>query len=316
LEYYGVKNAPFFINSALSLVLTKNENSRFGFSFSCNKDYVLPDYRNRVTTFIPHNQDNMSVFENNKSEIEEGIPVITGVDIYYLEYCPFYIKFHGDHRIILCGFSEDNGLVYLVDNYEWVFKGTMKMADFFTARSSECPRDESPHSGIPINNKWHTVDREGWHADTKDLVYKTICLTIDEYYNKKSAVNETVFYGIDALKKIMEITVVFNDVEKKVRMELITNLRKTVLFALSKIKLFRYYIGISSDYFKLNIFSELKEQLEEDVRLWSNLCRLIIKAMYVNDDTITQKIINKFNEIISIEEKRYDKLVSLKNSIQ
>ncbi len=312
LKYYRVKYAPFFINSSLSLTLVENEKAEFGYNLLFDRSLVLSNFENKVKLNIPHNKSTIEVWEENKTKVREGIPLIVGVDIFNLKYTPYYRKYHSNHRVILCGYSEIQDYVTIIDHYQWVYKGNIEIDSFFEARSSLCPKDDGPYSGRPINNVWLEVDSDGWEANPEELLFTTVFRSLEKYYNINSYYKKSSYFGIDALKKILEIINQYKEIDKACNMVFFGKLHFDVLCLYTRLKLFKYYIRMSSSTVKLDILPKINEQIVEDLKEWELLLRLIIKAIYTKEDLL-YKIVNRLRKIIAIEEKRYDILIRLNN---
>lgn len=313
LEAYNIPNAPFLINSSLDLLLTKDTASSFGYSVSFLNQPVLPDFANLVKQYLPGDQNPLEVWKQNKMRLEEGIPIITGVDIFHLGYTPFYHKVHSEHRVVLCGYSEDQASAYVIDQYQWSYKGKIELKEFFQARTSACPKDDSPYSGSPIQQIWHEVERDGWAADRTELVAMTLELTMEQYYQQ--APERDRIHGVSALKKIEELFQIFAEGDSSTKTVFLKEMYLVLFFNYSRLKLFSYYMQQSYKQLRLQLLAELLKQLEEDRTKWEAFLRLILKGIYLNDKTMCKKIQDKFQDIIDTEEKRSSILYKLQTML-
>lgn len=311
LEYYGVKQASFFINSALGLTLVQDEQAKFGYKLLFDKTLVLGDYDKKLHRFAPRNKSAVEVWEENKAKIKEGMPIVAGADIFYFHYTPYFNKFHSDHRVILCGYSDAENCATIIDHYQWKFKGNIGINDFLEARSSLCPRDEGPYSGSPIDNFWLEVDRDGWNATSEELFFETISRSFERYYNVKANSKENHYEGVEALRKLLELIIEYKETGKEDSTEFLREAHMAVLFVYTRLKLFKYYMQISSLSMKIDILPQIKDDVVEEIKVWEMLIRFVLKCMYTKDDSLYIKIISNFNKIISMQEKRYTALEKL-----
>jgi hypothetical protein len=314
LEYYEIKNALFFINSSLSLILTKRDDIRFGYSIT-DSDIagVLPGYERKLIVRASDNLDPIRVWEENKIKINEGIPLLTLTDLFYFEYAPMYKKEHCSHSVILYGYSEDETRVNIIDYYgQWLFKGEIPIKDFFMGRSSDNPIGNLPFSGVPIKNTWCEIEKDGWYGEPGELLLKTISLTIEQYYDSDKNPDSNIYLGINALKALREIISCYKDCDDKLRIEFLNSLYKNMLPISSKFKLFKFYVESSLSFLKTGLLEETVELLKVIATMLEIFMGLIFKSSMEATNKSYFKIIDLLNEIIIHEEKLYDVLTNLK----
>lgn len=309
LESYEISNAQFLINSALDFMLVPDASSPFGYSLVLRNQPVLPNYVHLIKQFLPGEQEPLEVWEQNKRILKEGTPVIAGVDIFHLNYTPFYQKIHGEHRVVLGGYSQDGASVTIIDNYQWNYKGELGLQEFIEARTSACPKDDSPYSGTPIRQVWNTVERDGWKADVIELLATTLELTLKQYCQQPASTD--CLHGVQALKKIEEFSYLLAEEGQIARTGFLKELRLALLFNSSRVKLFSYYMKQAALNLQLPRLQELNIQLDADLAIWETLLRLIMKGIYTKDELMYRKIQLKFREVIDAEESRSDSLYKL-----
>ena len=314
LEYYGIKNAPFFINSSLSLTLLQDEQNSFHSNLLFDKKLVLHNYEEKIKIIISQNKHPMEVWKENKAKLDEGIPLIVGVDPFYLDYAPSFHTVHSDHRIILCGYIDTEGYATVIDSYQWAFKGNVGIDSFLEARSSLCPKDHGPYSGSPINNIWLEVDKHGWDATFEELLFETVSRSLEYYYPSDSFHQTNHYAGINALKKILEMMLQHQETKTREDSEFLQELRVAFLFIYARLRLFKSYIQASALIVKLGILSRIREHILEEIRIWELLLRVMIKAIY-RGEVPYAKLMNYFNTIITSTEERYELLTQLNSTL-
>jgi hypothetical protein len=319
LEYYGVENAALYINSALSFVLESNNSYPNGFKIKYNEHScsTLPKYGDKVRRlYYDDDKNGEDVWIINKQKIDEGIPIITGVDVFYLPYQTYYNNSHGIHTLILCGYSELEDFINIIDWYEpWFFKGVINKKEFISARSSTNPQGEGVYSGTPIRNNWAEIDTYGWESNPVELIYQTIDLSIEQYYNNAFVDDQNVMQGINAIKRLYEI-VLENKVKiPEERSKFLKDLHNTLFVALKRQKLFKLYLELSTQWVKINSIISAINQMKEVIEKWDLILMYILKASISKLDGTYDKVLNNMIENISFEEKIYDILVNVKNEL-
>jgi hypothetical protein len=314
LEYYGVQHPSLFINSVLSVSLIQKGDAIAQYDVTQDKRLVLPAYLDKVTVHTPLDSTAEEVWEQNKALVQAGVPVITGVDIFYLDYAPSSRKYHSNHCVILCGCSHE--APKLIDVYQWTFKGAVAQSSFLVARSSDCPKDIGPYSGAPINNLWIEVAPEGWQADPGTLLFTTLCLTLDQYYHADIDDTGRIFYGVAALNKIAELAAQNQAWYAQGGAEVLDTLRLALLFTYRRLKLFRHYLAASAHFIDIPLLHELAQQITNDIDRWDLLLRLVLKGMYLKDAALYAKIVRYLQEVTEAEERRYKGLYALKQAVQ
>jgi len=311
LNYYGVERMFMYLDTSLNLKLIESVESKLGYSAKFKNNLVVPDYKNKIKLYTPEDKSAREIWENNKRKLNEGIPVIVGVDIFHLDYSMYHNVFHSDHRVILCGYSDDEKYAKIVDWYEWVYKGNVELEQFLNARSSLCPPDDSPYSGSPIMNVWMEVEPSNWFGNIEELLKITVDTTIKDYYETSSNLNDTEYYGIEALRKIFAHMVEYKEMDKDSKLETVNNVLIVIMFLYKRLRMFRYYIMESSNYVNIDLILKLLQMLNEDIEIWIKVIHTIVKSSFDLSGISYNKILNHINRLISIEDKRYKSLIQL-----
>lgn len=311
LEYYGVKNAPFIINSSLSLIVDRNQTYKYGYKilFNENARSVLPEYSNKIRRYFHNKENAWDIWQINKSKIKRGIPLIAGVDIFYLNYVPFYNKKHSAHNVILNGYSDDEQYASVVDWYgPWFFKGNVEIAQFIEARASINPNDGSNYSGCPIYNEWAEVDNVGWSSNILELLDRTIDLSIIQYFRSNNQ-------GVSGLERLLEIIIDNKLSQKEFKSLFLQDLHNQLYNASKRKRMLKRYFCLASEQIKLNGLNEIIIALGDNIKAWEKLLLIILKASFSSKAEDYLKVIDKFNEMIHKEEIICNLLIKLRNEI-
>lgn len=106
--------------------------------------------------------DYSQAFARLKELIDNDIPVIMAIDLYYISYHRAFGKEHGLHYVVVTGYNEAEGYLELFDKYKLSssdFDGKISFEEIRQARGSENPLN-NPLMGQyrrPIKNLWVEV---------------------------------------------------------------------------------------------------------------------------------------------------------------
>lgn len=307
LNYYGVKNAEYYIECSLDWTFRKVEESEdeFKYQFSTGDSYssFYKPFDQSVHYLSKKELSIEEIWEINKKSIDNDIPVIAQVDVFYLKYTPYFGKKHSFHALILAGYEELTKEVYVIDWYKpWYYKGCLSFEELNLARDSENERD-GLFSGNPINYLYSEIDRNKFDKmDTPQLIAKSIQDNLDKYYLGKIEGNAYKgYYAINEIAKLLEKNISL-DLDHRTRF--LEDLHQKLYFIVTRKKLFYWYVEKINKDFPFIYVDHVKKQLSDSIELWKVLLSLIIKCSMSNDDSIYENIITKMHDII-IKEKQF-----------
>ncbi len=173
----------------------------------------MPKLKEKAIRYYPKEKNKIEVWNENLRKLKSWIPIITGVDSYYLEYTPYYKTSHGFHTVILTGYSEEEQRINIIDSMApWFYKGSMDFENFIEARNFPNEFDGGIYSGVPILNNWEEVDNDGWNADVLELIKSNIRLSIKQCYDEPGD-GKNNYKGINVLSRIVDILKDVNDID-------------------------------------------------------------------------------------------------------
>jgi hypothetical protein len=153
----------------------------FRSEFSENPANIHPG---KINIMFYIENDYLPAFSRLKELIDNDIPVIMAVDLYYISYHRAFGKEHGLHYIVVTGYNEEQGYLELFDKYKLSssdFDGKMSFEEIRLARGSENPLN-NPLMGQyrrPINNLWAEVaiggDFKISQGDVLAILKESIC---------------------------------------------------------------------------------------------------------------------------------------------
>ena len=117
---------------------------------------VIANDKLKITWYIDDDQD--IAYSRMKELIDNDMPVVVVVDLYYIRYHKAYQKEHGLHAIVITGYNEEENYVELFDKYKFSncdFDGRIPADELMKARSSENCSNKITR---PIRNLWMEFD--------------------------------------------------------------------------------------------------------------------------------------------------------------
>lgn len=305
LSHYEVKQPILYLDASLNLALHKDETKPIGFDVLFHNNWMRKEYQHKVQKYKSIEKNELELWEENKRRLREGIVLITGIDSYHLDYSTNYQLYHSNHKCITCGYTEDGKKATVIDCYEWKFKGDVALEQFFNARASNCPKDDSPYSGYPIQNEWNEVDDFGWSIDSVKALKQTVDATLTDFYERSAIKSEEDYYGISAMKKIYQLFLENKVLNTGEQIQFITNVRIVFLFLYTRLKLFRAYVKEAANSVNLTMLHTLLDSLEWDIQAWRKTVTVMLKGTVSINEKRYLRIADKIRELIELEEKRY-----------
>lgn len=308
LEAMGVQHSVLFLNASLSFRFRPETGELF---LDENIRSLLPSLLGHVSrTYYPKGTNAMEVFEENLSYMaEHNMPIIVGVDSYYLPYASNYQKNHAKHTLLLCGFDAGTELVYVIDWYpNWYYKGTVPLTLFLQARASENEDDGTIYSGKSIENNWAII--EGiTNRKPRLLLRELLEVTEKEYYND-SASGRDYLSGPTAIESLAKYV---GDIEQG---EEFRRIHKPIKVMMKRYDFFRQYLECYDEQGNQEVIKQLIRRLEEESEEWDRVTMLTVKASMSLSTRVKEKIGQCFERIILLESEIKKSIEQLKESIQ
>ena len=308
LSSYGIENPLFYINAAMFFNIYVDEKNPLGYNVKFDTDCLMPKYMSSMIKSPDEDKKAQDIWTLNKQQLKEGYPVITGVDLFYLDTSYNYKTYHSNHKCILCGYTDDEKYATIIDWYQWNFKGNIPLDQFLKARNSLCPRDESPFSGTPIKNSWAIIKHSDWQLDVIANIKETISRTITQFYENSNMNTENNFYGIEAMRKMQDFMIEHRDGEKLEMKEILSVNRIIFLLLYASVRLFSHYLSESSDYVCDSQFTELVQRMQCNVEQWRKAVTVMLKATISPTINNYDKVLKRISSLIEIEDQCYDLL--------
>lgn len=313
LEYYGVYNAKYFLDCTTDWTYRKGKHEDFSFDTGDPYSSFLPPFDSKVKKIILKGKRKEEIWNENMEAIQNGIPVVVAVDVFYLSYTPYYQKKHSYHSVILSGYDKSKDEFLVIDWYPpWYFKGRMSRDELDASRGS-LNEGDGILSGTPINYLYTEIERDGFQASTKSLIQIQIQKNLDQYYCGVTS-NDMVkgYKAINAIICNVEESFYYTKEEQTTFFE---KLYGKLFFTPTRKKLFRWYLENALSDNKSFGFVAPIQTLEESIAGWKGLLSLLIKCSMNCSDANLESLIKRFGEIMQKEKQFYYTLYELSRSL-
>ena len=231
-----------------------------------------------------------------KEKLACGIPVMVSVDIYYMDYHIEYGKKHGDHDIVVFGIDEQKGLAYIADNYIQTIAGTT-----FKGAISIGHLLDAMQSGMGTDGTWAYIIFLESSGEEAVINKEYICRKIKE--NAERVADKTMQNG-NVLKSIRLLSGYFSTIgDWKTDDILCMGLEKIssriVGFAgpAPTRLLYARFLEWASGQYSLSMPQSIVEGYIDLSKQWKIAGNLLIKMLYVKQQSILQRIISRLEDI-------------------
>ncbi|MEK4517833.1 BtrH N-terminal domain-containing protein [Paenibacillus sp. FSL H8-0122] len=318
LKYYGVESPELFLDCGIEWLFTEDGSDKYGYSFSTGDFFssFLPSWAGQA--HFHSNSDNKyqceEIWESNRLKLMAGVPLIAGVDVFELDYTPFYHKKHSYHSLLLTGYEERTEQYQLIDWYPpWFFKGERTQALLDPARSSANQAD-GILSGNPIDYLWVEVEREGWTAAKKHQIDEALSLCLDQFYSSPEE-RGNAQRGVYALHALLE-TIEKMMEETKGQKEFMEDLHGKLFFTAPRKSFLKFYLKSAAREWPSSKLYGCIKCLEDTITEWKKLSSIVIKASLSERTELFQQVIDLLRRQISLEKNFYYELYSVSKSLK
>lgn len=304
LQSMGLRDSWAYINASMSLVYQDQEVMQHK-----NIRDLLPEYSDCIRRIYYDDSvkseevfiDNVNFIINNK------MPIIVGVDTYYLNYASNYKKNHAIHTLIMCGYDSLTNDVYVIDWYApWFFKGCVKKEDFLKARDSKNECDGTIYSGAPIKNNWAYVEKSIPLIKIEDLLHRVLMLSSKQYFSD-ACDNEVV--GIKALMCFKEDITGIDSVNY-------SNIYYQFYTAIKRHYFFKQYLENYLDYCYDEFIFKIISLMNRSISTLEIISMLLLKQSKIFTARTSERIANNLDIVIKNETIINQLLNSYLNKIQ
>lgn len=316
LRYYHVKHPEFYIDYSLDWTFIKDNKEKWGYTFNTgnlNSDFLYP-FNQELHCINKNMISKEQIWELNKRDLQNDIPVIVTVDVFYLKYTPYFHKKHSIHSLILAGYDKKEEKVYIIDWYHsWYFKGEISREELDIARNSMNESD-GILSGIPINYTSYTISKSVFYMDGLELIKQSVQDNQNKYYLGTCGPKRYKgYYAINEIARLLEQNM---NLKKEDRAGFLEDLYEKLYFVHSRKKIFNWFLGRIQEEYSMISVNCTQKKLNETMALWKKLLSLIIKCRMTNKDEVYEKVIMLVQQIILEEKQFYYSLYELNKKIK
>lgn len=120
-----------------------------------------------------------------RGAVQRGTPPVVAVDSYFVPFRPAYRDVHAAHLVVVYGFDEPAGHVYVCDPIPPSFDGPMRLDDLRAARASANPAVHDRDmffADTPIGHRWLEVESTGpFPALTREWVGEVLAANVRRF---------------------------------------------------------------------------------------------------------------------------------------
>ncbi|MDP4094813.1 MAG: BtrH N-terminal domain-containing protein, partial [Bacillota bacterium] len=133
------------------------------------------NHSDRITVNMYIENDEKKAFKYVKDLIDNDIPAVAAVDLFYMPYHRAWQKEHGLHYVVITGYDEENEFFELFDKYRLSssdFDGRLSFEQIKLARSSDNPQNNALMGDYkrPLQNIWvQAVIKDGFKPGREKL---------------------------------------------------------------------------------------------------------------------------------------------------
>lgn len=268
--------------------------------YSLFKDRIV------VKMYLENDQD--SAYSRLKELIDQNIPAVVAVDLFYMQYHRAYKKEHGLHYVVITGYNEEEGWYELFDKYRLSgsdFDGRLPIEEVRLARASENPQKNELMGEFtrPLQNVWCEV---GIHNEF-NVQNDRIIAVLEESCKRMNSQKRVLGYqcGFEAMDALLQ------DLEDKKSEQLgernlylfKTYYNETFKTIARSRKRFKVFINEINGLLSPELQLEIADLLEESAKHWDICANLSLKLGLTKKLLLLEDIINQLKEIKQIEIK-------------
>lgn len=269
-------------------------------------------YKDRVNINMYIDDNPIAAYSRLKELIDNGIPVVAAVDLYYMSYHKAYGKDHGLHCIVITGYNEEEGYFELFDKFALSnsdFDGRLPIRDVNIGRMSENPLSWGDLKR-PVRNLWMELNTD---KDFKVDEGKLINI-LNESYKRMTGQKEVLAYkcGLDALDSFINDLLIKKEEELDIKR--IYWYRSYLNINFKNIarnrKRFAAFIGEVGYLLPEHLVSGLSDYLEESSKHWEISANIALKLGIRKSLNLTGELVSQLYKIRELEKNIVEKLDS------
>lgn len=258
-----------------------------------------------VKMYIENDSD--CAYNRVKELIDQDIPVVAAVDLFYMKYHRAYQREHGLHYVVITGYNEEEGWYELFDKYKLSssdFDGRLSIDEIREARASENPLNNAMMGEYtrPIQNVWCELENYKDFQINKDRIIATLKESCSRMNSEKKVLdNQCGFEAINTLIRDFD-SKKSDELSQKNQYMFKTYYNETFKTIARSRKRFRVFINELNDLIPQNIQNEISNLLEESSKHWDICANLSLKLGITKKIVLLDDIINQLKNVIEKEQ--------------
>lgn len=276
MQFYGVENREFYLDCTLDLKIIPQAHEPAYQVLYRHDPFVDSNFYHFLHL---SNYSENEIWEMNQASVANNIPVILGVDQYYLPYSKDYRKIHGAHAVILCGFHEGKEC-FLIDCIgQSDYRGFVSIEQLHKARISQNSWNGTVNSGGSIQYASITINDDEFHDKPRRLLEKTLSLSYGRFYGPADKADAS-FYGIEAMQFMLKCLYHQLEADMSAYQQAFMDFYTAILYHIKKKELFLHYL---KSYLKISPSdhrNDLFQKMNSVYKKWHILMKLCLKIAY------------------------------------
>lgn len=294
MQLYGIENRGFYLDCTLDLKIVPipKEDNRQKYKTLYRHEPLIYDDSYQFLHLSDYSEK--EIWEMNQASVLNNVPVIIGVDQYYLPYNKAYHKIHGAHAVILSGFREGKDCFIIDCIGQSDYRGFVNIEQVQQARISQNSWSGTINSGGSIQYASITINGDKFNENPKFLLEKTLLLSYDRFYGLINN-NDGSLHGIEAMQYMFDCLYEKLKSEKNAYKQAFMDFYTDILYHIRKKELFinylRNYMQISSSDSLNTIFYKIHLIYKK----WYILMKLCLKIAHKS--TLVYKYLQEFRDL-------------------
>jgi hypothetical protein len=275
-------------------------------------------FEDRIIVRMYLEKDADRAYSRVKELIDENIPAVVAVDLFYMQYHKAYKKEHGLHYVVITGYNEEEGWFELFDKYRLSgsdFDGRLPIEEVQLARNSDNPQKNALMGEFtrPLQNVWCEVEIHNEFNIQDDRIMAVLMESCKRMRSQKRVLGcKCGFEAMDALLHDLANNKRDQLDEKNLYM-FKTYYNETFKTIARSRKRFKVFINELSGLISPELQLEIASHLDESSRHWDICANLSLKLGITKKLLILEDIINQLQNIKQIELKAVE---LINNSVQ
>lgn len=288
LEAYRVKDYFLRLNCNWSIHMVYHSLSRSEYTLVYDEVPLLLQDAGATRLFSRDICSEQELWNMIQLNLERDNPIVVGVDRFFLPYHKDYQKKNGAHAIILCGYNNQERVVYFKDWYEqYHVNGKLRYTDFDKAHASQNSWNKEINSGRSLKNATLQFDFQKLQGNVHNL--ESTLRNVEQWYrDDKPSVN------FQALNYIFENLL---HVDGAILQDRFQSAYRQLYRLYQKKCLYVKYIQHAKFYIRQEAYNKCWKSVTNLELIWKNWMLTILFIAEADREKRIMELMRKFKEI-------------------